>query len=86
MIEGKVFEVLKAAAKCNTAKLARNVSFEELGFDSLDEVELVVAMEEHIGIELTNPDAEKIHSVVDAIQVFYDYLNKSKEVKEKKDE
>jgi acyl carrier protein len=48
-------------------------------------VELVVAMEEHIGLELTNSDAEKIHSVVDAIQIFYDYLNKSKEVKEKKD-
>lgn len=81
MIEGKVFEVLKAGAKCNVAKLARSASFEELGFDSLDEVELVVAMEEHIGLELSNSDAEKIHSVVDAIQVFYDYWNKAKELK-----
>ena len=67
MIEGKVFEVLKFAAKCDSSKLSRSISFESLGFDSLDEVELVVAMEEHIGLELTNSDAEKIHSVVDAI-------------------
>lgn len=73
MIEGKVFEVLKGAAKCNLQKLSRSASFEELGFDSLDEVELVVAMEEHTGLEISNNDAEKIHSVVDAIQVFYDY-------------
>jgi len=51
----------------------------------LDEVELVVAMEEHIGMELANEDAEKIHSVTDATQVFYDYWIKSKEIKEKKD-
>jgi hypothetical protein len=43
--EAKVFQVLKSAAKCNQAKLSRNASFEELGFDSLDSVELVVAME-----------------------------------------
>jgi len=48
-----------------------------LGFDSLDEVELVVAMEEYFGLEISNSDAEKIHSVVDAIQVFYDYHIKS---------
>jgi len=73
MVEGKVFEVLKAAAKCNLQKLTRQATFEDLGFDSLDEVELVVAMEEHFAIEISNNDAERIHSVVDAVQVFYDY-------------
>lgn len=43
--EAKVYQVLKTAAKCNQAKLTRTASFEELGFDSLDSVELVVAME-----------------------------------------
>ena len=42
-----------------------------MGFDSLDGVELVLAMEEHFGIELTNEDAEKITSVMDAIQIFH---------------
>ena len=70
-VEGKVFEVLKSAAKCDHAKLARTASFEELGFDSLDGVELVLAMEEHFGFDITNNEAEKITSVMDAIQIFH---------------
>ena len=66
-VEGKVFEVLKSAAKCQHDKLARTASFEELGFDSLDGVELVLAMEEHFGFDITNNEAEKITSVMDAI-------------------
>ena len=70
-VEGKVFEVLKSAAKCQHDKLARTASFEDLGFDSLDGVELVLAMEEHFGFDITNNEAEKITSVMDAIQVFH---------------
>ena len=66
-VEGKVFEVLKSAAKCNHEKLARTATFEDLGFDSLDGVELVLAMEEHFGFEITNNEAEKVTSVMDAI-------------------
>ena len=70
-VEGKVFEVLKSAAKCKHEKLARTATFEDLGFDSLDGVELVLAMEEHFGFEITNNEAEKITSVMDAIQIFH---------------
>lgn len=70
-VEGKVFEVLKSAAKCKHEKLSRTASFEDLGFDSLDGVELVLAMEEHFGFDITNPEAEKIVSVMDAIQIFH---------------
>lgn len=66
-VEGKIFEVLKSAAKCKQDKLSRTASFEDLGFDSLDGVELVLAMEEHFGFDLSNQDAEKIVSVMDAI-------------------
>jgi NADH dehydrogenase (ubiquinone) 1 alpha/beta subcomplex 1 len=54
LVEGKIFEVLKSAAKCNHAKLSRTASFEDLGFDSLDGVELVLAMEENFGFDLSN--------------------------------
>lgn len=47
-----------------------------MGFDSLDGVELVLAMEENFGFDLNNQDAEKITSVMDAIQVFHSYLTK----------
>lgn len=53
-VEAKVFQVLKTASKCNTAKLTRAATFEELGFDSLDSVELVVAMEEYFGFDIPN--------------------------------
>lgn len=70
-VEGKVFEVLKSAAKCKHEKLSRTATFEDLGFDSLDGVELVLAMEEHFGFDITNNEAEKIVSVMDAIQIFH---------------
>jgi len=75
-VEGKVFEVLKSAAKCKHEKLARTASFEDLGFDSLDGVELVLAMEEYFGFDISNNEAEKITSVMDAIQIFHTHVVK----------
>ena len=74
-VETKIFEVLKSAAKCKTDKLARKATFDELGFDSLDTVELVVAMEENLGVDIQDEDAEKIQTVDDAVKVFYKYVN-----------
>lgn len=75
-VEGKVFEVLKSAAKCKHDKLSRTASFEDLGFDSLDGVELVLAMEEYFGFDISNNEAEKITAVMDAIQVFHTHVVK----------
>lgn len=44
----------------------------DLGADSLDTVELVMAFEEEFGIEIPDEDAEKITTVQDAI----DYIKK----------
>ena len=40
---------------------------EDLGADSLDTVELVMALEEEFGIEIPDEDAEKIATVKDAV-------------------
>ena len=77
-----MFEVLKSAAKCDHSKLARTATFEDLGFNSLDGVELVIAMEEHFGFDLTNEDAEKIETVMDAIQIFHGGLKQRMSVAE----
>jgi len=45
---------------------------DDLGADSLDTVELVMAFEEEFDIEIPDEDAEKLETVKDAI----DYLNK----------
>ncbi len=47
---------------------------EDLGADSLDTVELVMAIEEKFGIEIPDTDAEKIASVKDAV----DYIESHK--------
>ena len=36
----------------------------------------MLAMEEHFGFDLTNEDAEKISTVMDAIQIFHTYVKK----------
>lgn len=41
---------------------------EDLGADSLDQVELVLALEEEFGVEIPDEDAEKIHNVGDAVK------------------
>jgi len=45
---------------------------DDLGADSLDTVELVMAFEEEFGIEIPDEDAEKIRTVSDAV----DYIGK----------
>ena len=51
------------------AKVVENASFiDDLGADSLDTVELVMAFEEEFGIEIPDEAAEKISTVKDAIE------------------
>jgi len=45
---------------------------EDLGADSLDVVELVMALEEKFGIEIPDEDAEKIVTVADAVKYIED--------------
>jgi acyl carrier protein len=50
------------------AKVTENASFiDDLGADSLDTVELVMAFEEEFGVEIPDDSAEKILTVKDAI-------------------
>jgi acyl carrier protein len=78
LVEAGVFEVLKSAAKCKQDKLSRAATLEELGFDSLDQVELVIAMEEKFGINISDEDSLKIQTVLDAIQIMNQYYLKEK--------
>ena len=48
----------------------------DLGADSLDTVELVMALEEEFGIEIPDEDAEKITTVGDAIKYIEEKTNK----------
>ena len=57
----------------NESKITEDSSFvDDLGADSLDIVELIMAFEEEFDIEIPDEDAEKIKTVGDAVK----YLNK----------
>ena len=59
-------------------KVTDGASFiEDLGADSLDTVELVMALEEGFGMEIPDEDAEKITTVKDAINYIEAHSPKS---------
>lgn len=51
---------------------------EDLGADSLDTVELVMALEEEFGIEIPDEDAEKMATVGDAVRYIESKAGKAK--------
>jgi acyl carrier protein len=63
-----VIEVVIEQLDCDPAEVKEDSKFiEDLGADSLDVVELVMALEEKFDIEIPDEDAEKILTVADAI-------------------
>ena len=55
------------------AKVTENASFiDDLGADSLDTVELVMALEDELGCEIPDDVAEKINAVKDAVSFIQD--------------
>ncbi len=69
MVEAKVKEIISKQLGVDQAEVTPEASFvEDLGADSLDTVELVMAFEEAFNIEIPDEDAEKIAKVKDAIE------------------
>jgi len=71
--EDKVKQIIVEQLGVDESEVTPTASFiDDLGADSLDTVELVMALEEGFGIEIPDEDAEKIASVRDAV----DYIQK----------
>lgn len=66
-------ETAKLISSLKNAKIDRATAWASLGFDGLDEVEIVLAIEEAFGIRLTDDEFHSIRSVSDAIEVFSKY-------------
>jgi acyl carrier protein len=66
--EEKVIDIIVEQLSVDKDKVVPSASFvDDLGADSLDLVELIMAMEEAFGIEIPDEVAEKITTVQDAI-------------------
>ncbi|KIO28830.1 hypothetical protein M407DRAFT_242876 [Tulasnella calospora MUT 4182] len=75
-VTARILDVLKSFEKVDAAKLTPTSSFaEDLGLDSLDSVEVVMAVEEEFAIEIPDAEADEIKTVQQAI----DYIIKTPE-------
>jgi acyl carrier protein len=68
-VEERVKQIIVEQLGVDEGEVTPNASFvDDLGADSLDTVELVMAFEEAFSIEIPDEDAEKITTVKDAIE------------------
>ncbi|MGB9699287.1 MAG: acyl carrier protein [Thermodesulfobacteriota bacterium] len=71
-VERRVIEIIVEQLGVSEEEVTPEASFvDDLGADSLDLVELIMAMEEEFGLEISDEDAEKIQTVQDVIN----YIN-----------
>jgi acyl carrier protein len=76
-IDDKVKQIVVEQLGVEESEVTPKASFvDDLGADSLDRVELVMAFEEAFDVEIPDEDAEKISTVQDAI----DYIEKHQKV------
>ncbi len=74
-VEERVKKVIEEQLSVNEEQITREASFiDDLGADSLDTVELVMALEEEFGIEIPDEEAEKITKVGEAIDYIEAHL------------
>ena len=68
-IEQRVKEIIVEQLGVNADQVTPEAKFiEDLGADSLDTVELVMALEEEFGLDIPDEDADKMKTVGDALE------------------
>ncbi|PIK61704.1 putative acyl carrier protein, mitochondrial isoform X2 [Apostichopus japonicus] len=72
-IEARTLNLLKLFDKVDPDKVTVSSHFiDDMGLDSLDVVEIVMAIEDEFGVEINDEEAEKILTVKDAIELLGD--------------
>ncbi|MBE0594392.1 MAG: acyl carrier protein [Gemmatimonadales bacterium] len=74
-LEDKVKDIIVEELGVERDKLAETASFmEDLGADSLDTVELVMAFEKEFDIDIPDEEAEKLRTVGDALKYLHEKM------------
>ncbi len=74
-VEERVKKVIEEQLSVNQDQITGEASFiDDLGADSLDTVELVMALEEEFGVEIPDEEAEKITKVGEAINYVKEHV------------
>ena len=74
-VEDRVKDIIVEELGVEREKLTAEASFmEDLGADSLDTVELVMAFEKEFDIDIPDEEAEKLRTVGDALKYLHDKL------------
>jgi acyl carrier protein len=77
-IEEKIKKIISEQLNVEVSEIKPEASFiEDLGADSLDTVELVMAFEDEFGIEIPDEEAEKIKTVKDVFEQVKKYASQS---------
>jgi len=75
--ENKVKEIIAKELEVDVKQLTPEAKFiEDLGADSLDIVELVMALEEEFGLDIPDEDADKLKTVGDAMNYLQQHATK----------
>ena len=75
--ESKVKEIIAKELEVDVKQLQPEAKFiEDLGADSLDIVELVMALEEEFGLDIPDEDADKLKTVGDALNYLQQHASK----------
>lgn len=73
-IEKKIIEILQDQLGLQTGEINRDSTLESLGMDSLDNIEVLMAIEHTFNLDIPDADAEKLITVKDATAYVADLL------------
>lgn len=67
----KIVDIIASKLEVDKKNITVDSTFQDLGADSLDLLEIIMRLEEQFGIEINDEDAEKIQKMQDVV----DYMN-----------
>jgi acyl carrier protein len=69
-----LIEIIAKQLSVDEDNVIPDATFDELGADSLDKVELIMALEEEFDMEIPDSDAEQIQTVQDALSYLDEHV------------